>query len=96
MMFMFVIRMFFLCRKIANVVRSVIRIFDPAKSDQRLSGDLILLQLNQSITISSKIQSIRLPEMDDNFDYQIGIASGYGATFFQGNLFVYSINKSPK
>ncbi|KAH9418981.1 Transmembrane protease serine 11D [Dermatophagoides pteronyssinus] len=76
----------------SNVVRSVIRIFDPAKSDQRLSGDLILLQLNQSITISSKIQPIRLPEMDDNFDYQIGVASGYGATFFQDPKTIKPIN----
>ncbi|KAH7643230.1 hypothetical protein HUG17_9921 [Dermatophagoides farinae] len=66
-----------------STIRSVKRVFDPAKYDPQLSGDLILLQLNESIIIGETIQPIYLPESDENFDYHIGTVSGYGSTLFQ-------------
>ncbi|OTF77448.1 hypothetical protein BLA29_007723, partial [Euroglyphus maynei] len=73
-------------------IRSVIRLFDPANYDKRLSGDLILLQLNQSIMFSETVRPIRLPESNENFDYRIGAVSGYGATFFQDQKTIKPIN----
>lgn len=67
--------------------RTVIHIYNPGQYDSSLAGDLLLLELNQSIQISDSVKPIHLSEPNESIDYRIGSVSGYGATSFESKYF---------
>lgn len=49
-------------------------------------ADLVALKLNESLVLTEQIKPISLPEQGENFDYKIAMASGFGATSYNGTL----------